>query len=304
MLRPKPHVLALPEGVPTIIATVFAMALADAFVKYASADMSLWQIWVFRSLLVIPVLLVLAGNSAAYRGQGWIALRSTALALMYLGIYAAIPLLDLSIIAAALYTAPLFIVGLSSVVLRRPIARQHWIAILMGFFGVMMIIRPTASGFTPLTLLPVAAAFLYAVAAIITRAKCSEIPARILALWLNLTFLVLGVLASGLLATCGPCGRATNHPFLFGTWQSMRPADWGVIVVLAVLMLGIAIGLAKAYQSPHPQMIATFDYAYLIFAAFWGYVFFGEVPDHLTLCGMAVIAAAGGIVLLEQGKNA
>jgi drug/metabolite transporter (DMT)-like permease len=283
-------------GIATILATVFAMALADAFVKYSSADMTLWQVYVLRSLIVVPVLLFLARGRVRSDGLGWIWMRSLALTLMYLGIYGAIPLLNLSVIAAWLYTGPLFIVALSAVFLREPITARHWIAILSGFAGVLLIVQPAASGFTPLSLIPVTAAFLYAVAAVLTLAKCRQVPALTLALWLNLTLLAFGTLAS-LLIAYADIATDISYPFLFGNWSRMVGRDWQVIAILAVLMTGISIGLAKAYQSPRPQVIATFDYAYLVFATFWGFVFFGEVPDFWTLAGMALIAAAGMIVL-------
>lgn len=288
---------ALPRGVATIVATVFAMALADAVVKLSSAGMPLWQIWVLRSVLVSPVLLLLARGAVWPAGLGWVLLRGTLLALMYLGIYAAIPFLDLSVIAAALYTGPLFIVTLSALALKEPITSRHWLAIACGFAGVLVIVRPLAAGFSPLTLLPVGAAFLYAVAAVLTRARCAGVRPVTMALWLNLTFLVLGAAAS--VAIRGGVGPAIDYPFLFGGWRRMSLSDWQAIGILAVLMIGIGIGLARAYQSPHPQVIATFDYTYLIFAAFWGYVFFGEVPDLWTILGMIMIAAAGLIVLFS-----
>jgi drug/metabolite transporter (DMT)-like permease len=106
-----------------------------------------------------------------------------------------------------------------------------------------------------------------------------------------------------LIAVCSQCGEWIGYPFLFGTWQRMDGGDWQVIGILAVLMLGIGIGLAKAYQSPRPQVVATFDYAYLIFAAFWGYVFFGEVPDGWAMSGIVLIAGAGFIVLSTRSRN-
>lgn len=291
--RGHPQVTA---GIITILVTVFAMALADAFVKYSSADMTLWQIYVLRSIIVVPILLMMARGHLRFSGPGWIALRSLALALMYLAIYGAIPLLKLSVIAASLYTAPIFIVLLSAIFLREPISVRHWIAILTGFAGVLLIVQPTASGFTPLALIPVVAAFLYAVAAVITQSKCDRIPALTLALSLNLMLLAFGTLVS-LLIACTHVGAASDYRFLFGHWHLVDTRDWQVIAVLAVLMIGISIGLAKAYQSPRPQVIATFDYAFLIFASFWGFVFFGEVPDFWTLGGMVMIAVAGLIVL-------
>jgi drug/metabolite transporter (DMT)-like permease len=288
---------AVSRGVMAILATVFAMALADAVVKLSSGGMSLWQIWVLRSALVIPVLLPLARKALWPEGLRWVLLRSAFLGLMYLGIYAAIPFLDLSVIAAALYTAPLFIVALSAVFLKEPILARHWCAIFLGFAGVLAVVRPFGSGFSPLAFLPVGAALLYSAAAILTRARCVGIRPATMALWLNLTFLVTGGAAS--LTIQAGALQDFGYAFLFGPWHRMGWTDCWVIVGLSVLMVGIAIGLAHAYQSPRPQVIATFDYAYLIFAAFWGYVFFGEVPDFWTIVGMMLIATAGLAVLFS-----
>jgi drug/metabolite transporter (DMT)-like permease len=289
-------------GVVTILGTVFAMALADAFIKFVSADMTLWQIYVLRSLIVVPILALLARGRAWPPVLRWILLRNVALTLMYLGIYGVIPFLSLPVLAASLYTGPLFIVVLSAVFLREPISARHWLAILIGFAGVLLIVRPAVSGFTPLALVPVVAAFLYALAAVLTRAKCNEVPALALALWLNLVLLAFGAVAS-LSIVYADIGAVIDYPFLFESWSVMGSRNWQVIFVLAGLMVGISVGLAKAYQSPHPQVIATFDYAYLAFAALWGFVFFGEIPDFWTALGMALIAAAGLVVLRAKAAQ-
>jgi drug/metabolite transporter (DMT)-like permease len=77
----------------------------------------------------------------------------------------------------------------------------------------------------------------------------------------------------------------------------------GILLVMAMLVTAVSVGLARAYQSPHPQVIATFDYAYLIFAAFWGFVFFGEVPGIWTVLGMVLIIIAGALVLLRRAPR-
>ena len=173
-------------GIVTILLTVFAMALTDAFVRFASADMTLWQIYVCRSALALPVLVLLCKGRVLPRAFGWVALRSVALVAMYLAIYAAIPLLDLSVIAASLYTGPLFIVLLSAAFLQEPVALVQWLAVGLGFVGVLFVVQPNGSDFTSLSLIPIIAAFLYAIAAVLTRAKCAgEAPAS-LAISLNL----------------------------------------------------------------------------------------------------------------------
>jgi len=288
---------SLALGIATILATVFAMALTDAFVKYASADMSLWQIYVCRSALALPVLVVSAKGRIRPDALGWVTLRSLALVAMYLAIYAAIPLLDLSVIAASLYTGPLFIVLLSAVFLREPVKAGQWVAVAVGFTGVLFVVRPSGEAFSVLSLIPVIAALLYAVAAVITRAKCASEASASLAISLNVALIVCGLLAS-IWARYWPTVHADTYPFLFGQWAEFDAETLGILTVMAILIVGVSLGLARAYQSPKPQVIATFDYAYLIFAAFWGFVFFGEVPDIWTVAGIVLIAAAGILVLL------
>lgn len=138
--------LALPQGVPAILASVMGMALTDAIIKQASAEMSLWQIWVLRSAIVLPALFVMAQGRVMVRGAGWVALRCAALIGMYFCMYPALPFIDMSLAGAAFYTAPLFTVGLSSVILGNRISMRHWLAILTGFAGLLVIVRPRGGG--------------------------------------------------------------------------------------------------------------------------------------------------------------
>jgi drug/metabolite transporter (DMT)-like permease len=288
----------LPQGVVTIVATVFAMALTDAIIKLSSSEMTLWQIWILRSAIVVPILLVATKGRVCPPGTGWIIARGVALVVQYLCYYAVLPLIDMALAGAAAYIAPFLIVGLSALVLGNRITLRHWLAIATGFTGLLLIVRPFAAAFTPLVFLPIAAALFYAIAAILTRVKCAETPALILALWLNITCLAFG-LAIG--AVRGVIVTPEWAGFIFGPWHSMAGGDWGMILVLSVLIIGIAIGLARAYQSPRPEVIATFDYSYMIFVVFWGYVFFGEVPDLWTLAGMALISAGGlGVLMIRD----
>jgi drug/metabolite transporter (DMT)-like permease len=291
----------LPQGVVTIVATVFAMALTDAIIKLSSSEMTLWQIWILRSAIVVPILLVATKGRVCPPGTGWIITRGVALVVQYLCYYAVLPLIDMALAGAAAYIAPFFIVGLSALVLGNRITLRHWLAIATGFAGLLLIVRPFAAAFTPLVFLPIAAALFYAIAAILTRVKCAETPALILALWLNITCLAFG-LAIG--AVRGVIVTPEWAGFIFGPWHSMAGGDWGMILVLSVLIIGIAIGLARAYQSPRPEVIATFDYSYMIFVVFWGYVFFGEVPDLWTLAGMALISAGGlGVLMIRDSGS-
>ncbi len=286
-------------GVAMIVIAVFLMSLQDAIIKYSSTDLSLWQIFVLRSALAIPVLGVLglrAGGSGRLipRHPGWAALRSLALVLMYVCIYAAVPVLSLAVVAAAFYTGPLFITLLSVLTAGEVVGPRRWLAVFLGFLGVLVILRPGTDGFTALAVLPVLSGFFYAVAAILTRTKCVHEAPMSLALMLNVALLLAGLLASVVIAVWQP---AVVYPFMLGPWVPLEPSGLLLIGVLAILIVAIGMTLAQAYQTASPVVVATFDYSYLVFAAFWSLVIFAEPPSATTLAGMVLIAGAGLIAL-------
>ncbi|MGI9310068.1 MAG: DMT family transporter [bacterium] len=291
----------IPLGASLIIATVLAMAFADAVIKYISADFPLWQIFTLRSLAAVSLLLAIAlfaRTDLRPRSLKWSLLRAFLLALMYIAIYAAAPVLALSVIAASLYTGPIFVALLSAWWAGEGVGARRWSAVALGFAGVLAIVRPAVDAFSPYALIPVAAGFLYALAAIITRAKCRREQPLALAVMLNFALLATGLLATGALFALRPLlGDGDAYPFLLGEWILMGSREWGIIALLAALIVLIGIGLAKAYQTAPPTIIATCDYAYLPFAALWGFVFFGEIPDTPAVIGIALITFAGVLVL-------
>ena len=285
-------------GVCVIVGTVATMALTDAIIKYISSDFPLWQIFVVRSLVALTILIamVLFGSridTIRPLSMKWTLLRSVLLVLMYVAIYAAAPVLSLSVIAAALYTGPIFVALLSALIGGEPVGRRRWSAVALGFVGVLVILRPATDEFSVYVLIPVIAGLLYALAAVITRAKCRDEKPQTLAIMLNLAVLAAGLLATVAVAIAEPWIRVGAYPFLLGQWIVMGAREWEVMALLGALIVIIGVGLAKAYQSAPPAIIATFDYSYLLFAAFWGFVFFSEIPDLATVIGMAIIVSAG-----------
>lgn len=289
-------------GACLIVFAVFLMALQDAVIKYASTDLTLWQLYVLRSLLALPVLAGIAGlkrntrtTLVAATGR-WVTLRSCLLVMMYVSLYAAIPVLPLSTLAAGFYTGPLFIAILSALLIGEPVGVRGWFAVATGFAGVLAIIQPGSGDFSLLVLLPVLSGLFYALAAILTRDRCQHDTPVALAVSLNIVLLVTGIIFSLVVLVWQPTGTFFP-PFLSGTWTAMTWREWALITVLATLIVGIGVGLAAAYQSARPVIVATFDYSYLIFSTVFGFVLFAETPDLQTVTGMGLIAVAGLIVV-------
>ncbi len=302
-LRQSPDKLAL--GVIVIVATVFTMALGDALVKFVSADFTLWQIYVLRSLVAIPITataLILGRKRGTIRPRsiGWAILRSMLLMIMWIAFYAALQVQSLPVVGAAYYTGPLFITLLSAFIIGEPVGMRRWMAVLIGFLDVLVILRPGANSFSYVTLLPIVSALFYALAAVVTRTKCLEESPLVLSLGLNFSFLAVGIIGTAGIAVWNPTAlQAAASPFLLGHWVAMGGREWGIIAVLAALIVAVSSGVAKAYQSGPPAIIATFDYAYLVFAAFWSFALFSDVPNTVTIVGMSLIAGAGILAVLR-----
>lgn len=295
-------------GVGIILASVLAMAFADAVVKLVSADLTVWQVYVARSLVAIPILITLmlsTGVGLKPNAPVWAYVRGLLLVLMWLAYYASLPVLSLSVAAVALYTSPIIIALLSAAMIAEPVSLRQWGGVVLGFLGVIAILKPGTEAFSWLTLLPVLGAVLYAVAMVLTRSKCREEAPLALSLALNVSLLVTGLVATGVLSVLGLSEPTKSaYPFLLGDWAQMGLQEWGLMAFLGALMAAYSVGVARAYQIAAPSIVATFDYAYLVSAALWGYVFFAEMPDPLTVAGMILITAAGLLVVVPGSKQA
>ncbi len=222
--------------------------------------------------------------------------------LMWTAYYAALPFMSLSVAATALYTTPLFIALFSAVLIGEPVGARRWLGIFVGFVGVLVILRPTADGFSSVALLPVLAAIFYALAAVVTRSKCADEDSLSVAMGLNLCLVLTGTVG---VVSIMFLSSAENQafPFLQSPWVAMSAKTMAIMALLGILLVAESIWVAKAYQIAPAAIIGTFDYSYLVFAVFWGFVFFSDVPDMLTVLGIGLILAAGWLVVRDGLKH-
>lgn len=284
-------------AVGAVIVAVLALSLGDAIIKATSLSLPLWQMYILRSALVVPVLFILVWKNGlrAFGSLGWVLARSVLLVLMWLSYYASLLHMPLSLAAAAYYTSPIIITVLVAQLAGKWPAPRAMLAIVLGFCGIVLVLRPETTGFQITTLLPVLAAFLYACAMVLTSAKCRDDNPLSLALALNIAFIVGGLIL-GLFA-------GQDGSFIFGPWQPVNLRLFGIVGVLAAVILIGSVGAAIAYQNGPPATVAAFDYSYLVFSLMWGGLFFGELPDTQALAGIVIIVGAGFLALPKIGRK-
>ena len=285
----------IPLAISVIVFTVLALSLGDALIKQGSSTFSLWQIFVLRSVIAIPVLI---GFILIYKRQilkridnlAYTVLRSLLLVTMWVLYYLSLPHLSLSVAAAAYYTLPLFITLFSAIFIGEKVRPVAWLAVALGFSGVLLILKPSTDDFNGYALLPIASAILYALAMILTRTRCRNTHPLMLSLALNVTFIFVGALATLLLTLVSV---ESEPSFIFAPWSTMELGQWFSMSLLAIAILIGSIGAAIAYQNGPSSVVGVFDFGYVGFAVLWSMVFFKDYPDIVSVSGMLLIVVAG-----------
>lgn len=301
------HVLL---GVSLIIAAAFLISVQDVVFKLFSSEMTLWQIFTLRGCLAVPALVIITWlkhqDSTTLRAAfgKWPLLRAVFITGTFLAFYAALPFLDLSTVGAANYTAPIFVTLLSAYAIREHVSGLGWLGVLVGFAGVLVLLQPGTDAFSFWSLLPVLGAFLYAVAHVITRAKCQDVPLAALSLAQNTMMLLAGcVISLVLVLTPISDELSATTPYIFGGWTTLELSDGSVLLLLAAFSITLGMMLAGAYKAAPPAIIATFEYSYLVFVAAWDVLFFGVALGNTTVTGMVLIVIAGILVLRKPSRG-
>ena len=175
--------------------------------------------------------------------------------------------------------APVIVVALSAIILKERVSTKTWIAIFIGFIGVLIILRPTSSIFDPKALLPLVAAFVLGLYQIITK-KVSEYDSTEVSLFYTS---VVGIIIMSFLA--------------LSFWKPIDSSSYILFLAIGVFFsLGIylqIIALSKARAS----IIQPFHYTLIFWAIILGYIFYDDIPDLFTLIGALVITISGIFVL-------
>lgn len=199
----------------------------------------------------------------------------------------AIALTPLSVASAILQATPLVVVAGAAVIFGETVGWRRWTAIIVGFCGVMLIIRPGLAGFDVLSILTVIGLIGFAGRDLATRAAP---PA--------LSNMQLGVVGFAMLTLAGGVILVVNGDY-------RMPSATALGLVLAATAFGVVAyaSLTAAMRTGEVSAVTPFRYTRLLFALILGMTIFAERPDTLTLLGSAVVVASGIYVLTQNRRS-
>ena len=274
-------------GIGSCLAAVFLFSIVDATSKWLGQSFEPVQIVFLRQLFeLIPISVFVwrSGGLAALRTRRPFAhaLRGGLVYVSTLLFLAALRGLPLAEAVAVGFTAPLFITALSGPLLGESVGVRRWAAVLIGFLGALIMVRPGTEAFRPEALLALAAASVFALAMLLTRR------------------LARTETSAALVTHTTVIGGLASLPFASLAWQAPSTADLGLFALVGTAGGSAAYLLVIAYRNAPAAVVAPFYYSSLIWAAVLGWLLWRDTPEPAVWIGAAIVAAAGAYITRRE----
>lgn len=197
----------------------------------------------------------------------------------------ALQFLPLTLVSTIMFSSPVIVCFLSIYVLKEQVGPWRWGAILLGFIGVLIVVRPFGVTFHPAALLILYNATALAFYSLMTRKLSGVVAVETMQFYMGLV------------------GTALMLPFAVWTWVPLD-TSLGMVVLVSLGIFGWAGHqlLTNAHRFGTANQLMPFTYSFLIYVAIWGYLLFGTVPDIWTISGAMVIMVAGLIIWKREQK--
>ena len=288
----------LRDGVLLMVVGVLLLPGIDAIAKGLSASISAgqvtWSRFFFQSLLLLPF--ALRAGQLRVRGLLWVhGVRGVMIAVATLLFFASLAQLPLADAIAIFFVEPLILTLLCAVFLGERVGWRRLLAVVAGFGGALIIIRPSFAAFGLTALLPLGAALAFAVYLVLTRFLVRRDSAITLQFYAG----IFGCLTmSGALLL----GAVADVPVL----AVVRPSlgEWLLLGLLGLVATTGHMLIVHAVRRVGASIVAPFQYMEIISATLLGLVIFGDFPDPVTWIGVGIIIGAGLYVYVRERRVA
>ena len=280
-------------GILLMIATSFIFAMQDGISRHLAGTYNVWMVVMIRFWFFALFVIVMAARRPGGLGRAVTTkypllqiLRGLLLAAEVCIMVTAFVLLGLVESHAVFTSYPLLVAALSGPVLGEKVGWRRWTAIGIGFVGVLVILQPGLKVFSPVALVPLLSAFMFALYGLLTR------------------YVARGDSTTTSFFWTGTVGAAAMTLVGIWHWQPMTAPDWAW---MATLCGTAALGhwmLIKAYAVAEASAIQPFAYLQLVFAASIGITLFGERLEWNVAAGAVIVVCAGLFTLWRERMRA
>ena len=277
-------------GILLLLAGTLVVSLSDASAKWLTATYPTSQIIFFRaSTGLVLVTLFIAGfgkfSDLQSRRMGWHGVRAALITVTMLGVYYALAHIPMVEVEAIGHAAPFFVGLLSPWFVRERVTGHNWLAIAVGFIGILIILRPDPERFHLAHVYMFFCALSYGALILIAR-KISDTES---VLAINFYIYPLTVIVAGAMAST--------------VWVPPTPGDWGMFLLQGVFATAATLLFIAGVRHVEAALAATLDYTTLIWVSIIGFTVWGESPDALTAVGILLIVTSGIYIVRHSTRQ-
>ncbi|NMA97708.1 MAG: DMT family transporter [Phyllobacteriaceae bacterium] len=276
-------------GIGLVLIAQLVLLVLDVSAKWLSVEgMSTGEIVFMRygmHLILLVLLFLPVSGKELFVSNNWkLELLRGACLLITTGLnFLAMRYLPLTVTAAIQFTSPLLICALSGPLLGETVGWRRWLAIAVGFVGILVIVRPGTEAFQPAALLSLGCAFFLALFSILTRKLAGVDSAQTQQFYAGATPVIL----------------LLPIAFTDWTWPSM-PISWVAFFIMGAAGLGGHFLNSVAHRFASPATLAPFSYLSLIYLSIASWLIFDQPPDEWFVLGVAIIVASGLYIWLRE----
>ncbi|MFK7791786.1 MAG: DMT family transporter [Devosiaceae bacterium] len=274
-----------------ILATCIAMIGfigTDSCIKLASQEMPVSQMIVLRGIAMLAILIALAFATGAQKKLPTLKdkpvwLRALGECMATLLFYNAIIQIPIANANAVLQTIPLAMVAVAAILFKEKVGWRRWSVVIVGFFGILLVIQPGGDGFMPASLWAVAAVVFFVIRDMATRSIDPRLPAVSINLVTCAAVMLMGVVLS-----------------LFQDWVSPTPQGLMLLGLSACFLTLGYLAVTVAMRSGDVSVTSPFRYSIVLWALLIDALVFGNRPDLTMIIGMSIVVASGIYMIFRE----
>jgi drug/metabolite transporter (DMT)-like permease len=280
-----------------ILLAIFLFDVQGALIKHMGDRYPVQQLAVFRNIFgLLPNLLILFLSRDWHRlgrpvwiSQWKLALgRGLFVTMAQFCLYTSLTKLEFATASTLAFAGPLFVTTLSIPILGHRVGPWQWLAVAVGFVGIILVMQPGSDVFTPYALLPIGAALGYALTSVSVRLIDQSVPSVTINLY-STAGAILG--STALMFTTSGFMPVAN----FQDWMTLvAMGTFGGLAVLVMIM---------SYRLTRPSNVAPFEYFGIPFAFILGWYFFDEAPFGKLFPGVLFIVAGGLLIVWRERRK-
>ncbi len=294
------------KGIILILVAMLIFAVQDSLMKYIYNSVALYEVYLFRtivSFILIIIYLKILKKPIVFKTH-YPLLTFCRVILFFFGFssfYIALTIMPLATATALFFVTPFLITIFAKFILKDQIGPRRWMAVIVGFIGVYIILNPNFDDFDYFSLSPILCAFCYALSMIIIKktSKKDNVYQQMF------QFYIGAMIISTIFYFFIGDGRydTVDNPaaqFIFREWFSNLEFSLIYMIVLGFTAAAAFLLIFSAYRIASPAVVSPFEYSILVWSTLSGWIFFNEVPKINTLIGMCLIVGGGIYIFIRE----